>query len=68
MGVASKLWSGGGEEVIHSMLRASHGSAPAGGFLRLAITLTTKVMKDAAMTSDPMLTTRFQKFQPIPSA
>src|SRR6266542_984755 len=64
-GISSKFHGGGGEEVAHSRVRASHGSAPAAsGSRKLRTTLYRKIRIDAAIMKAPMVETKFQKFHP----
>src|SRR2546423_7466757 len=64
-GTSSKLYSGGGEEVVHSSVRASHGSAGASLGLRIVmITFTRNSPIDAAIMNAPIVETRFQKLHP----
>ena len=69
MGISSKLWAGGGEEIIHSRLRASHGSAAMASFSararrRLRMMLARKSAVARAMVKAPMVLTMFQKLKP----
>src|SRR6266487_1525552 len=65
MGSTAKLYTGGGEGIVHSRVRPSHGSAGAGAPERVVLTtLPRKTRKDSAMVKAPMVATRFQKFQP----
>src|SRR5205085_10946031 len=65
-GISSKLCSGGGDAVIHSIVRASHGSLPAiSPCLRACHALYMKSATDAAITNEPMVDTMFQKSQPM---
>src|SRR4030095_4164368 len=59
-------WSrGGGEGIVPSRVRPPHGWAGAGAPERVVLTtLARKTRKDRAMVKDPMVATRFQKFQP----
>src|SRR5258706_11721339 len=66
-GSMSKLWTGGGDEVPHSRVRASHGSGSVQMLLRLLTTLKTKTRKPAAIVNAPIEATRFQKSHPMPS-
>src|SRR6266540_5310047 len=64
-GSTAKLYTGGGEGIVHSRVRPSHGSAGAGAAERVVLTtLPRKTRKDRAMMKAPMVATRFQKFQP----
>src|SRR5438552_103117 len=66
MGISSKLCSGGGDEVIHSIVRASHGSLPAiSPCLRECTALYMKSRIEAAIVNEPIVDTMFQKSQPI---
>ena len=53
-GISAKLYSGGGEGVVHSSVRASHGSAPASSpALRLETTLKMNTRIDSAIVNAP---------------
>src|SRR5215471_10687375 len=65
IGSIAKLYTGGGEGIDHSSVRPSQGSGPAGVPERMVLmTLTMNNTNESAMISDPMVETRFQKFQP----
>src|SRR6266446_2087452 len=64
-GTTAKLYTGGGDGIVHSRVRPSHGSAGAGAPERVVLTtLARKTRKETAMVKAPMVATRFQKFQP----
>src|SRR5512132_2802219 len=64
-GISSKLYSGGGEEVAHSRVRASQGSASIClGLRKLAIALTRNTRTLIATTKAPIDETMFQKESP----
>src|SRR5215510_5756026 len=64
-GSTAKLYTGGGEGMVHSRVRPSQGSAGAGAPERVVdITLARKTRSDSAMMKTPIVETRFQKFQP----
>src|SRR2546427_8442893 len=65
-GMSSKLWAGGGEEVAHSSVRASHGSSPAAWAddRDVRTTFRMKITIEAAIMKAPMVETMFQKFHP----
>src|SRR5574342_207565 len=63
VGTAAKLYTGGGEGMVHSSVRPSHGSAGAGAPHRVvAITFKMKTRNDSTITNTPIVETRFQKF------
>src|SRR5687767_9311546 len=65
VGSTAKLYTGGGEGMLHSSVRASHGSGPATAPERCvlkALTMNTRI--DSAMMNAPIDDTMFQKFHP----
>src|SRR4026208_882753 len=65
IGIRLKFQGGGGEEMDHSSVRPSPGSAPAGPAERVVLTtFTRKTTKDRAMRNAPIVEARFQKVQP----
>ena len=61
----SKSWGGGGDEVRHSSVRPSHGSADAGApRVRLRHALTMKRSTPSAIPKAPTVETAFQKVHP----
>src|SRR3954469_22520382 len=66
-GVSSKFHTGGGDDVAHSSERPSHGSASAGGVLRVTMMLYANTRNDAPIMKAPIVSIMFQKFQPMPS-
>src|SRR5215831_9133185 len=65
VGTTAKLYTGGGEGIVHSRVRPSHGSAGAGAPERVGVTtFHRKMSRESAMVKAPMVATRFQKFQP----
>src|SRR5215470_6081410 len=65
MGTTAKLYTGGGEGIVHSSVRPSQGSAGAGAPERAVVTtFHRKTSSESAMVKAPMVATRFQKFQP----
>ena len=68
MGIVSKLYSGGGDGMDHSSVRASQGSFPAGSPLLQPLTmLYTNSSIETASIAAPMDDTPFQNDQPISS-
>src|SRR4029450_5478572 len=64
-GSTAEATTGGGKAIVDSRVRPAHGSAGAGAPERVVLTtLARKTRKDRAMVKDPMVATRFQKFQP----
>src|SRR6266508_160603 len=64
-GTTAKLYTGGGEGMVHSSVRPSHGSAGAGAAERVVmITFQRKTRNESTITSEPIVATMFQKFQP----
>src|ERR671911_2918974 len=64
-GISAKLYIGGGDDVVHSSVRASHGSSPEGfPRRRLTNTLTMKMSTETAMMNDPIVSSMFKKSQP----
>ena len=64
-GTTAKLYTGGGDGMVHSSVRPSHGSAGAGAPERVVLnTFQRKTRKDSTMISAPTVATRFQKFHP----
>src|SRR5215831_16909710 len=56
---------GGGEGIVHSSVRPSHGSAGAGAPERAVVaTFHRKTSSESAIVKAPTVATRFQKFQP----
>jgi hypothetical protein len=69
VGTTAKLYSGGGEVIVHSSVAASHGSAGAGSpDRRLRATFQKKNTIENAMTNAPTVLTIFQVSQPRPGA
>src|SRR5437016_5814975 len=68
-GIVSKSCGGGGDEVRHSSVRPSHGSAGAGApARRLHHALTMKRRTPAAIPKAPTVETAFQRVQPVAPA
>ena len=67
-GSASKLCSGGGEEVIHSIVLPSQGSSPAlfGAVASVLMTLAMKNSIETAIVNAPIVEMRFHSSQPWP--
>src|ERR1043165_4610192 len=66
-GISAKLYSGGGDEVIHSSVRPSHGSSSQYSSLRnVAMTLTRNTSTDRAMMNAPIVDMRLSVSQPMP--
>src|SRR5262245_62032640 len=64
-GMRAKLYTGGGEGMLHSSVRPSQGSGLATSPDRAVLmTFTMKTTNDSAMVNAPIVETRFQKFQP----
>src|SRR4029450_10680916 len=64
-GISSKLYSGGGEDVAHSSVRASHGSASIClGLRKLAIAVARNTRTRIPITKAPTDETSFQKESP----
>src|ERR1700693_3094500 len=64
-GTVAKLYTGGGEGMVHSSVRPSHGSAGAAAPDRVFLnTFKRKTRNDSTMISAPPVATRFQKFHP----
>src|SRR6267142_6119925 len=69
VGISAKLYSGGGELVVHSRVQASHGSFPAGFPLRNETsTLITKISMATAWNAAPIVQIRFNSAQPRPAS
>src|SRR2546426_12716221 len=67
-GIVSKSCGGGGDDVRHSSVRPSHGSAGAGApARRLRHALTMKRRTPSAIPKRPRGETRFRKVQPAPA-
>src|SRR5262245_19850658 len=65
VGITAKLYTGGGDGMLHSSVRASHGSGPATTPERWVLNaLTMNTEMDSAMMNAPIVDTMFQKFQP----
>src|SRR5262245_30434468 len=65
LGISAKLYSGGGELVVHSSVQASQGSFPAGRPLRAdRRRLKTKIRMPIAWKTTPRVTTKFNVPQP----
>ena len=66
--MSSKLWTGGGEGVIHSRVRASQGSATSAAFglafACVTTTFTRKMRIDTAIRNAPTVETSFQNVRP----
>src|SRR5688572_23202985 len=59
-GIAAKLYSGGGEDVVHSSVAPSHGSFPASSPARVLLhAFTKKTSTPSAITKAPTVATRF---------
>src|SRR2546422_5930784 len=68
-GIVSKSGGGGGDDVRHSSVRPSHGSAGAGApARRLRHALTMKRRTPSAIPKAPRVETAFQKVQPASAA
>src|SRR5436305_8548925 len=68
-GSFSKLYSGGGELVVHSSVHPSHGSSPASWPERSECTTFTKNVRiERAWKKTPMVSNMFQNSQPRPGA
>src|SRR5260370_4855636 len=68
-GISAKLYSGGGDEIDHSMVRPSHGSLPASAPRRRDTTaLTMNISTDTAMMNPPIEMTRLRAVQPRPGS
>ena len=64
-GSRSKLYAGGGEEVAHSSVFASHGSSPTRSpLIRVATTFTRNGRMLTAIMKAPIVEIRFSSFQP----
>src|SRR5713101_7184538 len=64
-GTTAKLYTGGGDGMVHSSVRPSHGSAGAGAPERVVLTtFPRKTSRESTMISAPTVATRFQKFHP----
>src|SRR5215468_8871779 len=64
-GTTAKLYTGGGDGMVHSSVRPSHGSAGAGAPERVVFTtFKRKTSRENTMISEPTVATRFQKFHP----
>src|ERR1700682_6324140 len=60
-GTVAKLYTGGGDGMVHSSVRPSHGSAGAAAPERVVvITLQMKTRNESTMTNAPMVATMFQ--------
>ncbi|MCU1451585.1 MAG: hypothetical protein JWP02_3755 [Acidimicrobiales bacterium] len=66
IGISSKLYSGGGELVVHSSVRASQGSSPTFSVFRVFSTLMMNTSTERAMMKEPTVATKFQKSHPRP--
>ena len=65
VGMTPKLWTGGGEAMVHSSVRPSQGSGLATAPARIVFhTLAMKTRNDTAIRKAPTVDTRFQKFHP----
>ena len=71
VGISSKLCTGGGEVVIHSSVRASHGSATSAaaglGFAYVVTRFTMKTRIDRAIKNAPTVATWFHIVRPSES-
>src|SRR5664279_6555336 len=68
-GIFAKLYSGGGEAVLHSSVHASHGSLPAGLPLKYDHKkFTTQHKTPAIWKTTPRVTIRFQISHPRPGS
>src|SRR5579862_629883 len=66
-GISAKLYSGGGDDVSHSSVRASHGSSPQSSpRWRVKMTLTRNTSTDVAMMKAPIVAMRLSVPQPMP--
>jgi len=65
-GISLKLYSGGGDGMVHSSVRASQGSSPTISDLRVMKTLMMKMRIERAMTKEPTVDTMFHTSQPLP--
>jgi len=66
LGSATKLYSGGGEDVSHSSVLASHGSLPASGPPRHERSMfQTKINTAMPIRNAPTVSTRFQVRKPV---
>ena len=67
-GTSSKLWTGTGDGIDHSRLRASHGSGPGAGREAAVLfdfqTLTMNTSIDRAIRNDPTVATMFHSSKP----
>src|SRR5215510_3486441 len=64
-GTTAKLYTGGGDGIVHSSVRPSHGSAGAVTPERVVFTtFKRKTSRESTMISEPTVATRFQKFHP----
>ncbi len=66
--VESKLWGFGGDVVIHSIVRASHGSSGAFGPRAVLMTFRMNTRMPAARMNAPIDSTRFHVSKPMPGA
>ena len=65
--MAAKLYTGGGDEMLHSSVGASQGSWPAGApFFRLRKKLCMKISMLTMMTNTPMVASTFISSHPKP--
>src|SRR5258705_11084453 len=66
-GITAKLYTGGGELVVHSRIHASHGSLPANLPLREDHSrFTRKIKTPTPWKKKPMVTSKFRGSQPPP--